>query len=720
MISFQTCNFLNPHTMKTPRLHLLLSAALAVMSASAPAQVPSLLNYQGRVSIGGTNLTGTGQFKFALVNAEGSQFYWRNDGSTKTGEPSTYVTRDVQRGIYSLLLGDTTLSNMAAIPDTVFTNSDVRLRVWFRPAGTNAFALMSPDQRLGSSGYAIRAAAADAVNISNVPGDVTVGGSVTVGGPLISASTLELRSGGTTGWRVGSEIGDSNDAYFGRNIIGGYALNTVVDGVVGATISGGGGQETSAGFDSINEVRANFGTVGGGWGNVAGAFQSTVGGGSGNQALGENSTIGGGSSNATTNANSTIGGGSSNTAEGPGATVSGGVNNSATGTNSTVGGGASNSAGSAYVTIAGGIGNMVPDGSTRGCTIGGGISNSMVRNSWGCTIAGGMSNVAGTAYWQEPAAIGGGRGNEAHTAAFIGGGLDNYASDKGVVGGGFTNKAYGGSFVGGGEYNVASGGAVVGGSHNETHGDCFVGAGSYNIATNNGAVVVGGEHNRAGYMAFVGGGTNNTASGTHSTIGGGRNNTATNFFTTVGGGRENVAVGWYATVPGGVRANASHNNSFVWSGDETEETGSFADGTFTVRCEGGARFYTADGTSVGVSLASSGASWESLSDSNAKTKVSAINPREILAKLSRLPVTEWEYKGAPARRYIGPMAQDFHAAFGLGPSDKTISTLDSDGVMYAAIKGLVEELKERDAEIDALKGEVRAIREQLNKLPPAP
>jgi len=76
------------------------------------------------------------------------------------------------------------------------------------------------------------------------------------------------------------------------------------------------------------------------------------------------------------------------------------------------------------------------------------------------------------------------------------------------------------------------------------------------------------------------------------------------------------------------------------------------------------------------------------------------------------------------------MAQDFHAVFGLGDDDKGISTLDSDGVMYAAIQGLVEELKERDeeiaelkaksAEVDSLKKKLEMVEERLNSLPPAP
>ena len=68
------------------------------------------------------------------------------------------------------------------------------------------------------------------------------------------------------------------------------------------------------------------------------------------------------------------------------------------------------------------------------------------------------------------------------------------------------------------------------------------------------------------------------------------------------------------------------------------------------------------------------------------------------------------------------MAQDFHAAFGLGSDDKTISTLDSDGVTLAAIKGLVEEideqeqvLAERDKQIEQLENSIRQMRKQLER-----
>ena len=199
---------------------------------------------------------------------------------------------------------------------------------------------------------------------------------------------------------------------------------------------------------------------------------------------------------------------------------------------------------------------------------------------------------------------------------------------------------------------------------------------------------------------------------------------------TVSGGLYNEASGENATVPGGYNAKATHSGSFVWSADPAEVTSSFGNASFTVRCEGGARFYTANGIGTGAWLKAGLSSWEAVSDSNAKTKVTPVSPREVLAKLADLPVTEWEYKSSPQRRFFGPMAQDFHAAFGLGNDDKTINTLDADGVLFLSVKGLVEELKERDkvieelkaksADVGELKAELHALREEVRGgLPPA-
>ena len=109
-----------------------LLIAVSVACSALHGQVPGILNYQGRVVVGNTNFNGTGQFKFALVNSAGNFSHWSNNGSSSAGsEPTAAVTVPVSNGLYSVLLGDTSLANMSPIPPSVFNSADVRLRVWF-------------------------------------------------------------------------------------------------------------------------------------------------------------------------------------------------------------------------------------------------------------------------------------------------------------------------------------------------------------------------------------------------------------------------------------------------------------------------------------------------------------------------------------------------------------------------------------------------------------
>ena len=130
---------------------LLLAATLAC--GTLRAQVPPLVNYQGRVAVDAVNFEGVGQFKFAFVNSDGTDTFWSNDGTSAAGsEPANAVTLTVVKGLYSVLLGDIKLGNMNAIPSSVFANPDVRLRVWFDD-GVNASQLLTPDQRLAPAAY---------------------------------------------------------------------------------------------------------------------------------------------------------------------------------------------------------------------------------------------------------------------------------------------------------------------------------------------------------------------------------------------------------------------------------------------------------------------------------------------------------------------------------------------------------------------------------------
>jgi hypothetical protein len=145
--------------MKHLTLLLPLAAAAWLGATALPAQVPQLLNYQGRIISNGTNFGGNGLFKFALVNAAGNISYWSNDGTSAAGsQPAAAVTLPVVSGLYSVLLGDTSLAGMpTAISTTVFNNSDVRLRVWFND-GVTGFQLLTPDQRIAAVGYAMMGA----------------------------------------------------------------------------------------------------------------------------------------------------------------------------------------------------------------------------------------------------------------------------------------------------------------------------------------------------------------------------------------------------------------------------------------------------------------------------------------------------------------------------------------------------------------------------------
>jgi len=96
--------------------------------------------------------------------------------------------------------------------------------------------------------------------------------------------------------------------------------------------------------------------------------------------------------------------------------------------------------------------------------------------------------------------------------------------------------------------------------------------------------------------------------------------------------------------------------------------------------------------------------------------MSCHDPRDILARVAALPVTQWSYRNEPGVRRIGPVAQDFHAAFGLGNSDKTIATGDESGVALAAIQGLHQLMQEKDAKIDAQARELQQLQDRLSRI----
>ena len=108
------------------------------------------------------------------------------------------------------------------------------------------------------------------------------------------------------------------------------------------------------------------------------------------------------------------------------------------------------------------------------------------------------------------------------------------------------------------------------------------------------------------------------------------------------------------------------------------------------------------------------------SDRNVKEQFKPVNAREVLAKVARLPISEWQYKSQADARHIGPMAQDFREAFSLGHDEKHITSVDADGVALAAIQGLNEKLEEqtrvKDARIQQLEATVEELKALVSKL----
>jgi Collagen triple helix repeat (20 copies)/Chaperone of endosialidase len=108
-----------------------------------------------------------------------------------------------------------------------------------------------------------------------------------------------------------------------------------------------------------------------------------------------------------------------------------------------------------------------------------------------------------------------------------------------------------------------------------------------------------------------------------------------------------------------------------------------------------------------------------LSDRNAKEHLHPVEGAQVLAKLATVPMFTWNYRTNPDIRHIGPMAQDFHAAFGFGDDEKHIGIVDSEGVALVAIQELYQMNLEKDRQMQAMTYELeqfRATRDEVAQL----
>ena len=269
-----------------------------------------------------------------------------------------------------------------------------------------------------------------------------------------------------------------------------------------------------------------------------------------------------------------------------------------------------------------------------------------------------------------------------------GGHWDDAATGSPSVAMGFGPIASGSSSTALGATTVASGDASTAmGINGDATGRASTAMGNNTTASGNGSVAMGFE---------------TTASGGSSTAMG---------FTTEASGAASTAMGSLTIASGdistamGSRAKADSEGSFVYgdasASDYVTAGGPANKNRFVVRASGGTFFFSNSTHTTGVRLLPDESGWRDLSDRNRKEHFRPVDAEDVLRKVNALDISSWSYKGTdPGRRYIGPVAQDFHAAFELGTDTTTINTKDMDGVTLAAVQALgkrTEHLKQENA-----------------------
>lgn len=755
--------------MKSNRCIIPLLALLTLNAQLPTARAQgTAFTYQGRLNSSGASANGLYDFRFRLASDPLANNYVGNPYLTN-GIPVTnglfITTMDFGPGIFAgsnyWLEVDvrtngagsyTVLSPLQALtptPYAIFANS-----------ASNLLGVLSAAQLSG------------AVANGNLPSSPTISGTVTAGsfsgnGANVTNVNAAALNGltATNFWQTAGNGGTSaglnylgtkdnqpleihvngqrafrlepNNTNAAPNVLAGSAFNYVVPGVEGATISGGGA--TNAFGASSNSVTANYGTIGGGINNIAGGGpEATVGGGVANSANNAYATVAGGFENNASGVGDFIGGGgyspsptlypNGNSTGGNDSVVAGGVSNHANDDFAVVGGGVYNTAGNFAATASGGYHDVA---SGQLATVGGGLFN--VASGGEATVPGGQDNLASGLY----SFAAGYFAQATNDGTFV------WADSQGTTFAStgtnqFLIRAGGGVGIG-----TATPGAqldVAGASGTAIRVTGPAGGGStvaYDLATYNPGTNAPGAR-----ILATDDGVFSASLDLMTKVPGAITNPLQSRLHITSSGNVSIGVGTpgYILDVGGrirLRQESLGNSAGMWlyqndTGNDRGFVGLENDAYLGLWGNPGAIWGLVMNVTNGfvgignpapstylqvVNATCNGSSWVNASDRNLKQNFMPVNAADVLAKVVALPVQSWDYKAQPGEKHIGPVAQDFHAAFGLnGADERHIATVDESGVALAAIQGLNQKLESERAENAELKARLAKLESLVQQL----
>jgi hypothetical protein len=287
------------------------------------------------------------------------------------------------------------------------------------------------------------------------------------------------------------------------------------------------------------------------------------------------------------------------------------------------------------------------------------------------------------------------------------------AMGSGTTASALASTAIGSSTTASGKYSIAMGAnAVASGEYStamgkDTRADstCTTAMGEGTKASGYGSTAMGWNTKSSGSASTAIGG---------STMASGIFSTATGCFTT--------ASGHWSTAMGSYVSTNGHWGSFIiGDGYNTTTFSNDNDNEFQAVFTGGYRLWSTRALGHGVYMTGGTSGWTNISDRTKKENFEGIDGEDLLLKIRHMPITKWNYRQSDASiKYIGPVAQDFYAAFHLGGTDSLgINSINIDGVNMAAVQALEKrtaELREKTAELHAKTIELETVKSRVTEL----